>query len=326
VQSENGPGACIIDCEGDGRGFSLEVGTADVTVDGFHIINGSPSGTTLFDFAGGGIYIYLGAPTISNCVITGCTVSNYGGGIMNRGADSLIIDCLISGNTSGNVGGGIRSIQSTPTITNCEIIGNNAVEGGGLSIAPVNTGLDEGPYVINCLIAANVATSQGGGLHSWTSFSPPDPVMVANCTFDGNSATSHGGGAVAQGGAVLHVTDSIFWNNTAANGPQISLPLYTSRGSTMEIGYSDVEGGQAAVFVWASSTLTWNPGNIDADPLIIPGPLGDYYLSQTAAGQGADSPCVDAGSDTAANLGLDSFTTRTDDAGDAGTVDMGYHY
>ncbi|UCD76269.1 MAG: hypothetical protein JSV91_04960, partial [Phycisphaerales bacterium] len=67
-------------------------------------------------------------------------------------------------------------------------------------------------------------------------------------------------------------------------------------------------------------------GNIDADPLFVTGPLGEYYLSQTAAGQPAESPCLDAGSDTAENLGLDTLTTRTDQASDSGIVDMGYHY
>ncbi len=41
-------------------------------------------------------------------------------------------------------------------------------------------------------------------------------------------------------------------------------------------------------------------GNIDLDPLFVSGPDGDYYLSQIAAGQAVDSPCVDAGSDLAA--------------------------
>ena len=45
-----------------------------------------------------------------------------------------------------------------------------------------------------------------------------------------------------------------------------------------------------------------------------------------AAGQGSDSPAIDAGSDTAANLGLDTRTTRTDSVTDTGTVDLGYHY
>ncbi|UCF44472.1 MAG: hypothetical protein JSV99_06070, partial [Planctomycetota bacterium] len=67
-------------------------------------------------------------------------------------------------------------------------------------------------------------------------------------------------------------------------------------------------------------------GNIHSDPCFVSGPLGDYYLSQVAAGQEIQSPCVDAGSDLAANLGMWIHTTRTDEVGDEGMVDMGYHY
>ena len=54
--------------------------------------------------------------------------------------------------------------------------------------------------------------------------------------------------------------------------------------------------------------------------------MGNYYLSQIDAGQTVDSPCVDAGSDTAVNLGMDNSTTRTDVTADDGIVDMGFHY
>jgi hypothetical protein len=90
--------------------------------------------------------------------------------------------------------------------------------------------------------------------------------------------------------------------------------IWNRNDSTITITYSDIWGG------WPGE------GNIDADPLFVSAPLGEYYLSQTAAGQPVDSPCVDAGSDTAENLGLDTRTTRTDQVGDAGIVDMGYHY
>jgi hypothetical protein len=66
--------------------------------------------------------------------------------------------------------------------------------------------------------------------------------------------------------------------------------------------------------------------NISADPCFVIGPLGDYYLSQIAAGQAFDSPCVDAGSDTAVSLCMNGCTTRTDGVSDLGIVDMGYHY
>lgn len=87
--------------------------------------------------------------------------------------------------------------------------------------------------------------------------------------------------------------------------------------SSAIISYSDIEG----LDVGLPET-----GNINADPLFVSGPRGDYYLSQESAGQGSDSPCVDAGSNTAENLGLNDKTTRTDSVTDAGTVDMGYHY
>ncbi len=53
------------------------------------------------------------------------------------------------------------------------------------------------------------------------------------------------------------------------------------------------------------------------------GPLGDYYLSQTAAGQAQTSPCVDAGDPLAT---LPYGTTRTDEVPDAPPADIGFHY
>ena len=69
--------------------------------------------------------------------------------------------------------------------------------------------------------------------------------------------------------------------------------------------------------------VTWGPGVISADPLFIRGPDGSCYLGQTAAGQGADSPCLDAGDPA---LPSPAGTTRTDRAPDRGVGDLGYHH
>jgi len=90
--------------------------------------------------------------------------------------------------------------------------------------------------------------------------------------------------------------------------------VYTS-GSNPVITYSCIRG-------WTGG----GEGNISDDPLFVTGPLGDYYLSCRAAGQAADSPCIDRGSGTAESLGLDKLTTRTDGVADTGRVDMAYHY
>ncbi len=87
-------------------------------------------------------------------------------------------------------------------------------------------------------------------------------------------------------------------------------------GSAVTVSFSNVQGGLGA------GTIDGG-GNIDADPLFVSGPVGCYYLSQTAAGQVADSPCVDAGDRTSA---LVDGTTRTDEVADSGIVDMGHHY
>ncbi len=67
-------------------------------------------------------------------------------------------------------------------------------------------------------------------------------------------------------------------------------------------------------------------GNFNKDPLFAHGPGGGFYLSHMESGQSTNSPCVDAGSEPAAFQSFDEFTTRTDQAGDKGTVDVGYHY
>jgi len=60
-------------------------------------------------------------------------------------------------------------------------------------------------------------------------------------------------------------------------------------------------------------------GNIHRNPMLVVGPLGNHYLSP-------DSPCIDAGSSSAAEAGLSARTTRADGALDTGIVDMGFHY
>ncbi len=67
-------------------------------------------------------------------------------------------------------------------------------------------------------------------------------------------------------------------------------------------------------------------GNVDADPLFTKGPLGTFYLGDTASGQLKTSPCINAGSNLAAFLRLDELTTRTDRIRDTKTVDIGFHH
>ncbi|MCH8130678.1 MAG: right-handed parallel beta-helix repeat-containing protein, partial [Acidobacteria bacterium] len=119
--------------------------------------------------------------------------------------------------------------------------------------------------------------------------------VFRNNTFAGTM----GGWVLEEGHATNLFEDNIFWTGAIQN---------TALGT---FNYNDY-----------NSAVLPGTGNISSDPLFVSG----YYLSHLAAGQGSDSPAIDAGSDTAANLGLDTRTTRTDSVTDTGTVDLGYHY
>ena len=101
------------------------------------------------------------------------------------------------------------------------------------------------------------------------------------------------------------MSNSILWNNALAS-----------------------HADEAAFSIWHDWIGDPDPGLriIDEDPLFVTGPLGDYYLSQTSAGQETDSPGIDAGSDVSSNLGFDTKTNCTNGVCDKGRLDIGYHY
>jgi hypothetical protein len=222
----------------------------------------------------------------------GSDLNSAGGGMFNGHVSPTVTNCTFS-NNDAVYGAGMWNFVSSPTVTNCNFTGNFASNGAGMFI------YYESPIVTNCTFTSNFVWEYGGGMYN--SLGSPN---VTNSTFTGNEANL-GGGLYTDGG-LLTVTNCILWGNT---GNQIH-----GNPDEMTVTYSDVQGW------WGGE------GNIDEDPLFVSSPDGDYYLSQIAAGQGSDSPCVNAGSDTAESLGLDDMTTRTDGKPDEGQVDMGFHY
>jgi hypothetical protein len=230
----------------------------------------------------------------------------YGGGIFCSSDSTLAIsNSIITGNESK---GGVW-------VSDASMSGSVACNsyGGGIYISSGSTG----STIENCLIVNNETvfvesewyeepnhgTSRGAGICCGSGVG----VTIRNCTFSGNftyptSVEGRGGAIYGPATAV----DNIIWGNLSVNQIQ----------GAINLSYSDIEGG------WSGA----GSNNIDQDPCFVGGPEGDYYLSQISASQGVTSPCVDAGSDSAFNLGLDPSTTRTDTMVDIGFVDMGYHY
>ena len=318
LRSEAGADLTVIDGNQAGSvvTFSNDV-TEDAVIDGFMIRNGD-------DYEGGGILCYYSYPTITNCTISGniasngggiscneasptitnCTImgniASDGGGIYCSGSSSTITNCTISGNSAGDGGGIYCDVSSSSTITNCTISGNSAENGGGICCYGVSSstimnctisgnsaedggGICCGPFslsaIVNCAISGNSADKGGGICCGSLSLS-----AIVNCTISGNSA--YGGGGIYCYGPLSfpRIENCIFWADSATLGTEIYIGLQ----SYLTVSYSDVQGGEAAVFVGPDGTLYWEDGNIESDPLFIG--AGDYHLT-------AGSPCIDAGID-----------------------------
>ena len=320
VMSETGPRATIIDCEGSEldphRGFHFQSGEDSASVvRGFTIQGG-------YAEEGGGILCELSSPMIVDNVIRG-NVATWGGGIY-CGDYSLatISRNTITGNEAEWDGGGIYCyFHSRSTIAWNEISGNRAYSGAGICTKGASPTIEGNeitaniagygggggiccnasilPYILGNLIAMN-SGGTGGGIYLTHS----GPLIDGN-TLTGNTALA--GGGISTQDSWATVTNSILWGDSADIHPEI----YLFPDSVLTVTYSDVEGG------WPGQ------GNRDADPLFVPGPPGDYCLSQLLAGQPEQSPCVNAGDPVSAPR---DGTTRTDRLVDTWPTDMGYHY
>lgn len=282
-------------------------GNRDIDFGGVNMVVMSENGpeVTIIDCEGTeqdphrGFYFHSNEEPTS--VVRGFTIVNgwrySGGAILCHDSSPTILDNIMMGNTAEG-GGAIMCRTNSHAIIVGNTITENSVSlcGGGIycySGSPAS--------IENNLITENTAVYCGGGIRCNES----SPAMVGN-TLVGNTA-SYGGGICALESSFPTVLNSILWGDSASIGEEVFDDVLSS----ITVTYCNVEGGREG------------EGNIDADPLFVSGPLGGYYLSQIAAGQAEDSPCLDAG-DTSSAVG--EGTTRTDHVYDVWPVDMGYHY
>ena len=227
----------------------------------------------------------------------------------NEGPDSVLMGFTIQNGHPHHAldGAAIYCEWASPTIIN-NIFRDNDTSGDGGAIACY----DSYPLIKNNLFIGNSAY-RGGAIYCYF----VAPTLINN-TIVGNSAVSEGGGIFVDNCILdVDIVNTILWGNTAPSGAQIG----EDGGPFVDITYSDIQGGFSGT------------GNIDADPIFVSGPLGGYYLSQIAAGQASNSPCVDAGYGTMPwpclsdpSIYTICGTTRNDIEPDLGIIDMGYHY
>ena len=99
--------------------------------------------------AGSGGGMYNGSS--SSPIVTNCTFSDNssfcGGGMYNENSSTTVTNCIFSGNTASDYfGGGMYNNYSSPTVTNCTFSGNSASDAGGIY------NRESSPKVTNCIL------------------------------------------------------------------------------------------------------------------------------------------------------------------------------
>ncbi len=164
---------------------------------------------------GGGVYLGgSGTNTLSNCSITGNTVS------------------CNSTTTSYASGGGVCIWDGTNTLTNCSITGNKAYASSDTKSAfayggGVHTAYGGKNTLSNCSITENTASSTssasfhspasvdayGGGVSIWNGTN-----TLTNCSITGNTASSSGSSCNAYGGGVFNYKNATLLGTTNITG------------------------------------------------------------------------------------------------------------
>jgi len=164
-------------------------------LEGFTVTNFYYGGSTLF---GGGVYCVAGL--ISNCIVTGNTLTNAsagnGGGIYLE-SGGVAENCSIIGNRfiSPSAGAGGGGIASNGRIRNCRIVGNIVAGpsgsaqnlnlwGGGVIILATDTSIMQ-----DSIIASNVTMNMGGGIVMRAG-------IISNCQVFANTTTGYGVGGI----------------------------------------------------------------------------------------------------------------------------------
>jgi len=304
VQSLAGPAETIFDGENADSVSILNILNAPSTIVGLTFTGASIGAVTFNNSAG---FIIRNCRFVEN---VRDTANGQGAGLLlinqSRGD---IVECLFDGNETVQSGAGLYATQTSVfNVLSCVFMNNRSTRFGGGS----HCVQDALGTFISCLFIDNSAGIDGGG----ASVSVRSNSIYRNCTFFGNRAEGMGGGLYKGSNSTPRVTDCIFWDNEAGQGNQI---FGQDNGGEIQISFCDVQGG-----VEDQGLINAGEGLIDEDPRFAEGRAPVF--GSNAFFLDPESPCVDAGSAAAEELGMDSMLTRVDLEFDADAVDIGFHY
>ena len=164
--------------------------------------------------------------TLSNLTLTGNQIGSHGKGAGIYADNILVQNCTITDNRAQNnsAGGGVYGRQSL-VITD-SVISRNALgaESAGAGVRFTSSdGKQAELAMANCILSGNQIDDQGNGGALAVDFAQ---ASVINCTLVGNRCPDSGG-AIYNTAGKLTLNNSILWQNTAAQGPQLALAATT---------------------------------------------------------------------------------------------------
>ena len=263
--------------------------------------------------SGGSGFVHLEGVTVRGGNANGpcCAAPANGGGLLATNAPDLRIEGCVFTENLADRGGAISALNSLVRIKDSVFVGNEATGDFGLGGAIFALAFAGTTEIQNCLFAGNEAESFGGAVLNGSI------MMISNSTIAENTAGEDGGGVFNAN--VVTISDSILWDNVVVKGGstgESAQVVNTTMPEALVVDYTCIQG---------LTGLLGGVGNIGDDPAFRPGPLDNYYLADGSFDPGPVSPCVDAGSDSAANLSLDHLTTAAAEEQDSTVVDMGFH-
>ncbi len=311
-----------IDAAADGdtvlvsNGTYTGIGNREMDFNGKAIIVRSANGpdTCVIDCEQLGRAFTLESGEGPDSVLAGFTITNgykdntTGGAVFVWGGSPTIIHNVFLENGVPDIWwafGGALDYEGAGLVAHNVFIGNSARNAGAARLG--------GPVMFtNNLVVGNHASGRGGGVLSASG------ATITNCTIADNTAGEYGGGIVSD--EVTLLNSIVFGNQAPGIGQDLYVYASWSKGSSLVyVEHSDI----GSLHAEPGRTIEYGPGFIDDDPLFAFGFENDYYLSQIAAGQANDSPCLNAGNPLSQMV---RGTTRTDGVQDWGLVDMGFHY
>lgn len=273
----------------------------------------------------GGVYALSSPVRIQHCTFLSNRafdgVFPVGGAVSNYFSNSFVLDCTFLGNASALGGGAIYNEGERPIIERCSIRFNNAVGQNGQHGwgGAILNGFNTAAVIANCDMFRNTALV-GGGVYNLIFSSP----TYTNCTIIDNLSTGDNLGEPGAGFFSFTNSLSVVRNCIIAG----NTPVEIAGAGVVDAAYSCIQGGFPGI------------GNTAIPPSLIrlpsAGPDETWNTPDDDAGDLRPAPgsvCIDAGDNSAINVGdtdLASAPRRRDDpgmpdrgAGAAPVVDIG---